>query len=211
MNINFNKKTFIILALIWVIITFNLIRSTYAKYVTELDTNASIAISRWDLSLNDQNIINDNDLSNILRLNIVENEYARNNFIVPGSVGYIDLDIDSTNTNVDFTTKADITFKEDSTLTDQFIIFGYSAVNDISEITDDTPVTQLDEGSALSYDISKTTNNTFIRIYVTWEDDGTDSVEDTLMGISNGKLDLHVKLTFEQKGTSTLGGDTSST
>lgn len=199
MHINFNKKTFIILTLIWLIITFNLIKSTYAKYLTELNTNTNISISRWDISVNNQNIIDSNNISSVLSLQLVENDYIKNDVVVPGSVGYIDLNIDSSNTNVDFTTEIDISVDEDSDLTEDFIIFGYSTVNSINEITDDTEITELSNDSSFSYDISKNTSNTLIRIYVTWEDDGTDSAQDTALGISTGILDLKINLTFKQK------------
>lgn len=199
MNINFNKKTFLILTLIWLIITFNLIKSTYAKYLTELNTNTNISISRWDISVNNQNIIDNSNISSVLSLQLVENDYIKTGVIVPGSIGYIDLNIDSSNTNVDFTTDIDISFDEDSDLPEDFIIFGYSTVNSINEITDDTEITELFDELSFSYDISKNTNNTLIRIYVVWEDDGTDSVEDTALGISHGVLDLKVNLTFKQK------------
>ena len=45
MNISVKKKAFIALTLIWLIITFNLVKTTYAKYVTNLDSNTSITIS----------------------------------------------------------------------------------------------------------------------------------------------------------------------
>ena len=54
------------------------------------------------------------------------------------------------------------------------------------------------EVSPFSYDIAKETESTLIRVYITWKNDGTDSIEDTNLGISGGNLITDVHLKFEQ-------------
>lgn len=192
MNVSVHRKSFIILAIIWIIMTFYLIRITYAKYVTNLDTNTNVLISSWNISVNEQNILEKSDISNVLSLNVLENQYAKDDVVVPGSVAYFDLNIDSANTNVGFTVTITPTINENSTLSKDFVILGYS-------IDGDTTITELSsDASNFSYTIAKETESTLIRVYITWDDDGTDSVEDTDLGISGGNLVADVHLKFEQ-------------
>lgn len=192
MKNSFTKKTLVILAIIWLIMTFNLIKTTYAKYVTNLDANTNVSISGWNLAINEQDIIENNDISNVLNLNLVENEYAKNSFVVPGSVAYFDLSINSINTNVGFSVTVTPTINENSTLTEDFVILGYS-IN-----AGDTITNLPNDASYFSHSVSKDTGSTLIRVYITWEDDGTDSINDTNLGISGGNLIVNVNLKFEQ-------------
>lgn len=192
MKTSFSKKSFLILTIIWVIITFNLIKITYAKYVTNLDTATNVSISCWNISVNNQDLLESNDISNVLKLELLENQYAKDNVIVPGSIAYFDLNINSKNTNVGFTVTVTPTINENSTLSKDFVILGYSidGNNTITELSSDT--------SNFSYDIAKETESTLIRVYITWKNDGTDSIEDTNLGISGGNLITDVHLKFEQ-------------
>ena len=56
-NINTKKKAFLLLACVWFIITFSVIQTTYAKYVTNLDANTNITISYWNILVHNQDII----------------------------------------------------------------------------------------------------------------------------------------------------------
>lgn len=192
MKNSFSKKSFLILTIIWLIITFNLIKITYAKYVTDLDTATNISISSWNISVNNQDLLESNDISNVLKLELLENQYAKDDVIVPGSVAYFDLNINSVNTNVGFLVTVTPTINENSTLSKDFVILGYS-------IDGNSTITELpDDASSFSYTVAKEIESTLIRVYITWEDDGTDSIEDTNLGISGGNLITDVHLKFEQ-------------
>lgn len=192
MKNSFSKKSFLILTIIWLIITFNLIKITYAKYVTDLDTATNISISSWNISVNNQDLLESNDISNVLKLELLENQYAKDDVIVPGSVAYFDLNINSVNTNVGFTVTVTPTINESSTLSKDFVILGYS-------IDGNDTITKLSNDiSSFSYTVSKEAESTLIRVFITWEDGGTNSVEDTNLGISGGNLITDVHLNFEQ-------------
>lgn len=189
-NVITKKKALLLLACIWFIITFSVIQTTYAKYVTNLDANANISISYWNILVNNQNIVENSDISATMNAVFPGNEFMKNDVIVPGAVGYFDLNIDSSNVTVPFSTTVTTSINEASALTTDFVVAGYSINNgEIIELVDT---------NSFSCDISLDTDSTIIRIYIIWLDDGLDSVEDTALGIAGGTAILDVSLNFEQ-------------
>ena len=58
-----NRKFRILLACISLIILMDLIQDTYAKYVSSADANSNFTIARWAFTVNNQDIITNNDFS----------------------------------------------------------------------------------------------------------------------------------------------------
>lgn len=189
-NVITKKKAFLLLACIWFIISFSVVQTTYAKYVTNLDANTNISISYWNILVNNQNIVENPDITATMAAVFPGNEFMKNDVIVPGATGYFDLNIDSSNVTVPFSTTVTTTINEDSSLTTDFVVSGYSINNG--------EIVELKDTNSFSYDISLDTDSTIIRIYTTWLDDGLDSIEDTALGIAGGTAILDVTLNFEQ-------------
>ncbi len=190
-NINTKKKAFLLLACIWFIITFTVIQTTYAKYVTNLDANANIAISYWNILVNNQDISENPDISAVMTAVLPGSEYAKPDVLVPGSLGYFDLNIDSSQVTVPFTLTVTTSINEASSLTTDFLVVGYSLDNGNTMI-------DLVDTDTFSLDIGADVDTTTIRIYTVWDDDGLDSTEDTLLGIQGGTAILDVNLHFDQ-------------
>ena len=191
MNISVKKKAFIALTLIWLIITFNLVKTTYAKYVTNLDSNTSITISYWNIILNDENIMDMATKSNQMSIVFPRTQYSQKDVIVPGATGYLDLNLDCSYTTIPFKLTVTSSISDESDLKSDLKITGCSVDNgELISLDSDT----LD----FSLDFSKDVINSKIRVYITWEDDGTDSIEDTELGISGGSALINLKLNFEQ-------------
>ena len=191
-NVMTKKKAFLLMACIWFIISFSVIQTTYAKYITNLDANANIAISYWNISVNDQNILESSDFSSLISPTIQRTDYSKADVIVPGGIGYFDLNIDSSKVSIPFTITVSSSINEASTLTSDFIVSGYSLDNGAT-------ITDLADGVfSFSCDIAGNVDSTVIRVYTTWTDDGLDSKEDTALGISVGTAILDVNLKFEQ-------------
>lgn len=184
------KKAFLMLACVWFIITFSVIQTTYAKYVTNLNANANISISYWNILVNNQNITENSDLSAVMTVVLPGNEYAKSDVLVPGSTGYFDLNIDSSQVTVPFTATISTAINEASSLKTDFVVTGYSINGgEIIELTDT---------NSFTYSIGSDVSNTLITIYTTWIDDGLDSTEDTSLGILGGTAILDVNVKFEQ-------------
>ncbi len=80
------KRVLLILALLWFIISFLVIRVTYAKYLSSIDSNASIGISAWKVKLNTQDVIENSDFSENLELIFPGDDYYTEDTIVPGAL-----------------------------------------------------------------------------------------------------------------------------
>lgn len=193
MNKNFlNKKTYLILALIWFFITFSMIESTYAKYVTNLGASANIAISYWNIKVNEQDILENAELTSMMTIVAPGNDYAKADVIVPNATGYFDINIDSSELQLPFNVTISTSLNSSSDLKKDFILTGYS-VNNGSIITE-----LGDDGASFTYPVQATRDTTIIRVYTTWQDDGLPSTDDTALGISGGKVILDVNLSFSQ-------------
>ena len=125
-NIDTKKKAFLMLACVWFIITFSVIQTTYAKYVTNLNANANISISYWNIVVNTQNILENSDISSVMSVVLPGDEYTLENVLVPGATGYFNLNIDSSNVTVPFTLTVTTAINESRTITTDFAISGYS-------------------------------------------------------------------------------------
>lgn len=80
------KKVLFILACFWLIISFLIIKSTYAKYLSTINSNANISISAWRIKLNTQDIMaNSNFTQNMNLIFPGDNYYVADN-IVPGAL-----------------------------------------------------------------------------------------------------------------------------
>ena len=80
------KKVLLLNALVWLVVSFLIIRVTYAKYLSVLDSNADIDISGWKIVLNTQDITQNSNFSQNLNLVFPGDNYYVQNVIVPGAM-----------------------------------------------------------------------------------------------------------------------------
>ena len=80
------KRMLLLLACLWLIISFLLIKSTYAKYLSTIDSNANISISAWRIKLNTQDIMSNSDFTQNMNLIFPGNDYYLEDTIVPGAL-----------------------------------------------------------------------------------------------------------------------------
>ncbi len=190
------KKILLILALLWFIISFLIIRITYAKYLSSIDSNANIGISAWKIKLNTQDVLQNNDFSQNLELNFPGNEYYSEDTIVPGALGYFDLSIDTSEVNLAVRFKITATNANNSDISDLKII-GYSYPGQQNNIT------YLENGAnEVQSSAASSVNSSTIRVYVSWNDDSNtenlNDVQDTQIALNNGKAIVSVNVLFEQ-------------
>ena len=98
------SKKIILLFIIFMLLVFLffLLRQTYAKYKTAVTGNASIAISRWDIKVNNQSIKNNNDISAKIQPVFPGNDNIASNIIAPTAEGYFDLVFNFKDVDVSF-------------------------------------------------------------------------------------------------------------
>ena len=190
------KRIFLVLACIWFFVSFFIIKQTYAKYITAITGSTNVGISLWDISINNQNIINQSDFSRNLTLEFPGDTYYIENVAVPGAVGYFDINIDSSNVSLAFDYTVTASVNENSDVTDLKVI-GYSFDGGIN-------TTYLNNSSeAITSSVATNINYSSIRVYVQWDDTTTgvtamNDIADTLAAVGNGNAIMDVNILFEQ-------------
>lgn len=208
--LKYNQKIKFILACISLIICLSFIKETYAKYITEASGQANITIAKWKILVNNEDVINNNNITQTITPNFTNNENIKDNVIAPGATGYFDLIIDPTNTDVTFSYEITTSIHKDSSVQD-LIITGYSK----------------DEGETITFskeEEKKITDiifynpenkSTKIRVYITWQDDETELMNNqadtsaTLTENSLAKVNVNIK--FIQKPNATPSENTTPT
>ena len=94
------KGTILILIIIFLLVV---IRATYAKYLTAKDSKAQARMAQWNIKLNNEDITEGTDFSELIELQYDENPNIASNVIVPTSSGYFIVNLESTGTEVPFT------------------------------------------------------------------------------------------------------------
>lgn len=189
------KRVFLILACFWIIISFLLIRTTYAKYLTAVDASTNVGIAAWNIVLNNQNIIQSTNFSTNLNLVFPGNEYYSEDYIVPGSIGYFDLTVDTSDVSIPFnyTVTAEPDILNDI---DDIKVIGYSLNGNNENIT-----YLNEENTNIINSVYPSSQSSSIRVYVQWVDDSTETLDDdddTEIALDEGKAVVLVHVLFEQ-------------
>ena len=194
----YNKKIFLFLACLWFLISFLVIRTTYAKYITSLDSSANVGISQWNIVLNNQDINNTSDISATIPLTFEETDYHIADVIVPGAIGYFDLNIDSTDVSLPFDYYVNIGLENNNEIAD-VKMYGYSLSDNPNHIY---YITSSNIANQMSGTIRPHINSLSIRIYVIWDDNSStetlDDDEDTSLALSSAEAKIKTTMRFVQ-------------
>lgn len=191
------KKRFIlILAIISLFVSMNMVQKTYAKYVTTSKGDANLNIARWDIVVNNEHIKNKEELTATITPEYVENPNVAAGVIAPGSIGYFDLTIDPTNTDVSFSFEISID-NNGSDVTDLKLLKYYidSEDNMKDALSSDEIITD-------SININDKRVKT-VRVYVIWNEDTNemmDNIKDSEVGhdAENKNASVNINLKFKQ-------------
>lgn len=193
------KRQFrILLACISLLLLVNLMQETYAKYISTADASGSFTIAKWVFEVNDQDILANNDFSEVIVPVVEENNYIASGVIAPTGTAYFDITIDSTDVDVAYTENITVTKADDNTVSDLNIV-GYKK-NNGSLVSVSDP----DEFSlSTDYALGDQGVNTY-RFYLEWDDtpqvENMDNAEDTEQTV-DGVAAFTVTLNFVQKAS----------
>ncbi len=170
------------------------VTDAYSKYLTEASSTTDIAIARWRILVNGQDIRNSADLSQVITPHFYHDANIADNIIAPRSQGYFDILIDCSAADVSFEYEIDTSPNEDSSVTD-LIATGYSI--------DGGQTVSLARGADITRQvyISSNTQTISIRIYIEWYDstgEEMDNDDDTAATQSGDDALLDVNLSFRQ-------------
>lgn len=215
-----NKKVNILLLLSFLSIVILGTSYAYSKYRTDVNGDVSADIAKWDITVNDCNIVDENSDSNNCfeteidpdsgTVNLIRNFgvsdiiYSNNgsstiaeNKIGPGSKGYFKIRIKPNDTGVSIKYKLKSWVGPENPA----IKLYRSAPND-SEFTNRVPMEEEGIENTIIYSPSNRNYEEVIIIYVDWENDpsGNSDEFDTNIGTSGSYpvLSIPVSIEFEQ-------------
>ena len=210
------KKFFIlILAFISLVFSFNMVKSTYAKYVTSSNKTTDVNLAKWDILVNGEYIKSSKTLSATLTPNFESSQYTADGYLAPGTKAYFDIIVDNTYVDVDYNYVASVASVEESNLKDLKItkigIYDVDASeNPIVDTTKDQEITGVQANVNGYWTQGVNATKYCIRVYVEWYD-GTgeqmDDDDDTKVGYDAANLSpgetnndgkLSIKLRFIQ-------------
>lgn len=184
-----NRKITFLLALLALFYCVSLIQSTYAKYLSTADADTNITIARWNILVNNQDISQNSNFSEVLEPTFTGNENIKDGVIAPTATGYFDITLDGSTTDVSFSYDISLSEADDNTVTDlkitKYEINGHS-------YTYNGPIS----GNILLNDQNRALT---VRVYVEWVDQTDDetmtNVDDTTAansGVAKFKVNVNV-------------------
>ena len=188
------------------------VNESYARYLSSSSADTSADFKTWKILVNNTDITNNYSTTMIFTPTIISSSKVRSGKLAPGSIGYIDILVDSSSVKTSYRMTMDIT-KFGSI--DNFKVIGYSKLTSNASTTNPNISYVSDTGT---YPDSKTTiidntlpasgnfSNYYIRIFFKWinnyNNTSTDS-SDTAVGeaVSNSQsveCGFTVNLVFSQ-------------
>lgn len=173
------------------------IPTTYAKYRKKVNGSVNFDMASWHILVNDEDIVGKTQLTNKIIPAFPGDEYTKENVIAPGVVGYYDIIIDPSATDVSFDYTILSESPSDSSVLD-LVTLGYV----LNPVTGNEAITPVDAGG-ITGTLEHNSSALTVRVFVEWDDSDTnimDNVQDTQVAAdSTSKAYLNVTLTFTQK------------
>lgn len=173
----------------------SMVQDTYSKYNTAAQGDASLSIARWQISINNQDIIDNSYITNAITPSTISSGHVKEGVFAPQSVGYFDLVLDYSNVDTSFEYTIVTSIPESSGVTD-LIVTGYS-IDGGTIVPVSGGLTNITNTILLS-EVERTKT---IRIYITWEDSLTETMDneaDTDATIAQAQAVLSVLINFKQ-------------
>lgn len=197
MNQILNSRKFrLLIAVFSLIMLMDLIQDTYAKYVTSADANSNFTIARWAFTVNNQDVIANNDFSNTIVPTIDANPNISSGVIAPTSTGYFEITIDSSNVGVSFNETITLSQGESNTITD-LVFTGYKVNN--GELIELNNTNEITTEHLLG---EENTINTY-KFYIEWQDGTGETMnnENDTDASVDGVAAVKVNINFIQKAS----------
>ena len=156
------RKIVFFVALMSLFYLITLMQDTYAKYVSSADASAEFTIARWNILINNQDILQNSNFSETIEPEFNGTTYIKEGVIAPTAEGTFEITLDGTDTDVSYEYTITANNSVNSTVSDlelvKYVIDGVNYTYDPS--TGITDTVQFD-------DPDKTVTITF---FVKWND-----------------------------------------
>jgi len=167
------RKIRLFIALISLLYCVSLIQTTYAKYVTSADATTSMAIARWNILINNQDLKNNSNFSNKVQPVFTNNSNIADNVVAPTASGYFDIVINGNNTDVSFNYTITITNPSSAPVKD--LKLQKYTIDNGNEISFDENINYI--SNTINYNDANKTHT--IRVYLSWIDDSNQTMSNT--------------------------------
>lgn len=188
------RKIIFFVALMSLFYCLTLMQDTYAKYISSADATAGLTIARWNILLNDQDILVSSNFSDTIVPTFEGTDNIKSDVIAPTAEGYFEIELDGTDTDVSFDYTISIT-KPNTNTVDDLIITGYEIDGTSYTYDDEDDIT----GEILFDDLDKVKNFTF---YVEWDDNEStqtmNNAQDTAT-TNGGEASFYITVNVVQK------------
>ncbi len=134
------KKIVLFIALISLFYLVTTIENTYAKYISSATAEADMTIARWNILVNNQDILNNSNFSNTISPVFAGTQYINSGVLAPTSTGYFDIIINGTNTDITFQYTLTMNLSSANTITD-LKITSYT-IDGVSHNFDGSPISE---------------------------------------------------------------------
>ncbi len=200
------KKMRLLLLFVSISLTLSMVSNTYSKYVTGSGGNLEMSLSKWQILVNQNDIVT-NSSSNIeFNPVITENENITSNTLAPTSTGYFDIEIDPSNVDLSFRYAIKLN-SIDSQIPD-LIINKYELLDHDNPISNPLNIVEINSATIENTLIYNDTDPTFrhepfiIRIYFEWFEgtgETSDDEADTIVGTTpDMSVTINATVGFEQ-------------
>lgn len=172
-----------------------MVQETYSKYNTSAFGSASMSIARWQIVVNGQDVVQSSYLTNTITPTIMSSDHVKEGVMAPRSVAYFDLVLDYSKVDTSFEYNIVTTVPQAEAVSD-LKVTGYSE-NGGSIVPVNGAISNL-TGTVL---LTETQRTKTIRIYTTWEDSVTETMDnaaDTDASLTNKKAVINVLINFKQ-------------
>lgn len=174
------------------------IGDTYAKYRDQINGSTNASMARWNIKVNTEEIKGKTSLTAPITAYFPATTYTAAGVIAPGSQGYFDIVIDSSEVDVAFDYTIVATVSSDSVIEDMQII-GYK-LSPVG-IDDMTNISTINNGTVTGI-VPVNAVTTTIRVYVQWYDgtgENMDNATDTQTVLDNlSAVIMNTTISFNQ-------------
>lgn len=166
--------------------------STFARYTTVVEDVPSVNIANWEIKINDNEIINGQTVSNVIKLvPNVTTQTTTENKLAPGQEGNFDIIINPDGTDVSLEYEI---YLGTINLPEGLKIKTYEIIEDnISNVINDNKINGEIILNNLEQGLGETDTKT-VRIYWIWEENENDSIP-----TGSEKYDITATITVKQK------------
>ena len=166
------RKILFFAALMCLFYCLTLMQDTYAKYISSATSSANLTIARWNILINNQDILQNSNFSDTIQPQFAGTSNIKSGVIAPTAEGYFDIVLNGQATDVSFRYTITASVSNQSTVTD-LEITSYE-IDGVEYDPETDPITEV-----IAYNAQNKTRT--IKFYIKWNDDSsTETMNNTL-------------------------------